>query len=206
MKRRWPLAVACAAALLLACPHGGFASAPFEAQQVIPDPDQFEATAPTDDPELEAQVRKLASQLRCPTCQALSIADSPSELAREMEGVIRMRLQEGMTPEEVRASFVDAYGEWILLSPDPSGFNLLIYILPVVVLLLGAGLVVGGMRKWLVQPGEAADGTAAGTEAGDATFRGPGPRATGRTLDDTVGVASGGDREEAPVERVPPAS
>lgn len=116
---------------------------------VVPDPDQFEANAPTADPELEAQVQKLASELRCPTCQALSIADSPSELAREMEGVIRMRLQQGMTPEEVRASFVDSYGEWILLSPNPSGFNLLIYVLPVGVLLMGAGLVVMGIRRWL---------------------------------------------------------
>lgn len=120
---------------------------------VIPDPDQFEAAAPTDDAELEAQVRRLAGQLRCPTCQALSIADSPSELAREMEGVIRLRLQEGMTPEEVRQSFVEAYGEWVLLSPRPSGFNLLVYLLPIAVLVMGAGIVVLGMRKWLANPG-----------------------------------------------------
>jgi cytochrome c-type biogenesis protein CcmH/NrfF len=129
----------------------GPAAAP-PTQSVIPDPELFEAAAPSDDAELEAQVRRLARQLRCPTCQALSIADSPSELAREMEGVIRMRLQEGMTPEEVRASFVDAYGEWVLLSPDPSGFNLLVYVLPVIVLLAGAGLVVAGMRRWLANP------------------------------------------------------
>lgn len=142
-----------------AAPGGAF---PQEAvppgPSVIPDPGQFEATAPTDDPELEAQVQKLARQLRCPTCQALSIADSPSELAREMEGVIRMRLQEGMTPEEVRASFVDAYGEWVLLSPDPSGFNLLAYILPLGVLLLGSGIVVVGIRRWLPEETSDADG------------------------------------------------
>ncbi|MEX0843160.1 MAG: cytochrome c-type biogenesis protein, partial [Gemmatimonadota bacterium] len=97
-------------------------------------------------------------QLRCPTCQALSIADSPSELAREMEGVIRLRLQEGMTPEEVRESFVEAYGEWILLSPRPSGFNLLIYILPFAVLLLGGVIVVVGARKWLRNPAEPGEG------------------------------------------------
>jgi cytochrome c-type biogenesis protein CcmH len=130
----------------------GTPGAPPAAQTVVPNPDQFEATAPTDDPELEAQVQKLAKQLRCPTCQALSIADSPSELAREMEGVIRARLQDGMTPEEVRASFVDAYGEWVLLSPNPSGFNLLVYALPIAVLLLGSGIVVVGMRRWLNAP------------------------------------------------------
>lgn len=131
-------------------------------QSVIPDPDHFEATARTDDAELEAQVRKLAKELRCPTCQALSIYDSPSELAREMKGQIRARLQEGMTPEEVRASFVDAYGEWVLLSPEPSGFNLLIYVLPVLVLLIGAGIVLIGMRRWLVQPEGGPSGSAPG--------------------------------------------
>lgn len=130
----------------LAVPQG---QTPPPGQTVIPDPDVFEAAAPTDDPVLEANVRKLARQLRCPTCQALSIADSPSELAREMEGVIRLRLQEGMTPEEVRQSFVDSYGEWVLLSPEPAGFNLLIYILPFAAVALGGVIVVVGMRKWL---------------------------------------------------------
>jgi cytochrome c-type biogenesis protein CcmH len=125
------------------------AQTPPPTQTVIPDPDVFEAAAPTDDPELEAKVRKLARQLRCPTCQALSIADSPSELAREMEGVIRLRLQEGMSPEEVRKSFVDSYGEWVLLSPDPAGFNLLVYVLPFAVVLAGGAIVVVAMRRWL---------------------------------------------------------
>jgi cytochrome c-type biogenesis protein CcmH len=125
------------------------AQAPPSTQTVVPDPDVFEAAAPTDDPELEAKVRKLARQLRCPTCQALSIADSPSELAREMEGVIRLRLQEGMTPEQVRQSFVDSYGEWVLLSPEPTGFNLLVYILPFVAVAVGGAIVVVGMRRWL---------------------------------------------------------
>ena len=153
-------------AFALASP--GFVTGPSVAAQeielpttraIVPDPEQFDATAPTDDAELEADVRKLARQLRCPTCQALSIADSPSELAREMEGVIRLRLQEGMTPEEVRESFVDAYGEWVLLSPRPAGFNLLIYVLPFAVLLLGGVIVILGMRKWLGTPTDPNEGT-----------------------------------------------
>jgi cytochrome c-type biogenesis protein CcmH len=116
---------------------------------VIPDPAEFESSVPFDDPALEAQVRKLAAELRCPTCQALSIADSPSELSQQMKEVIRDRLREGMTPEEVRQHFVSAYGEWILLSPEPRGFNLLVYVLPVVALLLGLVVVGTGIRRWI---------------------------------------------------------
>ena len=160
-------------------------------QTVIPDPDQFEAAAPTDDPELEADVRKLARQLRCPTCQALSIADSPSELAREMEGVIRLRLQEGMTPEEVRDSFVEAYGEWVLLSPDPRGFNLLVYILPFAVFLLGGGIVVVGMRRWLSVGEEEGSGTGSEGESGPGAS--PPPPAGG--VDTPTETHLPGDRE-----------
>jgi cytochrome c-type biogenesis protein CcmH/NrfF len=169
--------------LILAVPLTLSGQAP-QGQPIIPDPDHFEATARTDDAELEAQVRRLARELRCPTCQALSIYDSPSELAREMKGQIRARLQSGMTPAEVRASFVESYGEWVLLSPDPRGFNLVVYILPILVLLLGAVIVLVGMKRWLVQP------------AGDGPSRGK------------TGVdGSRGDPEQASMtERVPPAS
>lgn len=169
------------ALLLVAVPFALEGQGTPPGQTVIPDPDHFEATARTDDPVLEAQVRRLARELRCPTCQALSIADSPSELAREMKGQIRARLQEGMTPEEVKASFVDAYGEWVLLSPDPTGFNLLVYVLPVAVLLLGAGIVVVAMRRWLTTPG-------------------------GPAVDVDVGVDDAGRDRTAARERVPPAS
>jgi cytochrome c-type biogenesis protein CcmH len=154
-----------AAVLILAAPLALSGQSTPPGQSVVPDPEQFEATARTDDPELEAQVRKLSRELRCPTCQALSIDDSPSELAREMKGQIRARLQAGMTPEEVRATFVEAYGEWVLLSPEPQGFNLLIYVLPVLVLLLGAGIVLVGMRRWLVQPESGASGPGPGDPA-----------------------------------------
>lgn len=116
---------------------------------VVPDPTAFQESRPFDDPALEATVRQLARELRCPTCQALSIEDSPSQLSQQMKEVIRDRLREGMTPEEVRQHFVAAYGEWILLSPTPSGFNLLAYLLPLAALLVGAGVIVVAMRRWI---------------------------------------------------------
>jgi cytochrome c-type biogenesis protein CcmH len=149
----WILRTARAAglAVLLALP------APLAAQQeatppgeaVVPDPAAFQESQPFDDPALEATVRRLASELRCPTCQALSIEDSPSQLSQQMKEVIRDRLREGMTPEEVRQHFVAAYGEWILLSPTPSGFNLLAYLLPLAALLVGVGVIVVAMRRWM---------------------------------------------------------
>ncbi|MDQ3950455.1 MAG: cytochrome c-type biogenesis protein CcmH, partial [Gemmatimonadota bacterium] len=44
------------------------------------------------DTALEARTRSVAAQLRCPVCQGLSLADSPSELALEMKDVVREQL------------------------------------------------------------------------------------------------------------------
>jgi cytochrome c-type biogenesis protein CcmH len=104
-----------------------------------------------DETELDRQTRELSAQLRCVVCQGVSLQDSPSQLAQEMRGIVREKLEEGMTPAEVRAYFVESYGEWVLLEPDPKGFNLLVYVMPVVMLLGGAGFVFFTARNWTRQ-------------------------------------------------------
>ena len=96
----------------------------------------------------EEEVLDVAAQLRCPVCQNLSVADSPSEMAKEMRGLIRERLERGETREEVMAYFVGKYGEWILLSPRATGFNLLIWILPFAAILAGLVGVILVIRRW----------------------------------------------------------
>lgn len=93
------------------------------------------------DTALERRTREVAAGLRCPVCQGLSIADSPSELALEMKGLVREQLAAGKTPDEVRGYFIAKYGEWVLLEPKPTGLNLLVYLLPLLVVAGGGGLV-----------------------------------------------------------------
>jgi cytochrome c-type biogenesis protein CcmH len=96
----------------------------------------------------ERTVTDIAAQLRCVVCQSLSVADSPSETARQMRGVIRDRLAAGETPDQVKAYFVEKYGEWILLAPPRRGFNLLVWIVPYAGLLAGVLLVIVVVRRW----------------------------------------------------------
>lgn len=100
-------------------------------------------------PDLEEQVRQIAAELRCPVCQNLSVADSPSTLAQEMRGLIREQLQQGKTPEEIRAYFVSKYGEWVLLTPKPSGFNLFVYVVPFLAAAVGVAGVLLAIRRWV---------------------------------------------------------
>ena len=102
--------------------------------------------------DLEAQVRDIASQLRCPVCQGLSVGDSPSELANEMRTLVREQLQQGKTKAEVLDYFAQRYGEWILLAPPKHGFNLIIWVLPFVLLPIGAAAVYLGARRWVRRP------------------------------------------------------
>jgi cytochrome c-type biogenesis protein CcmH len=88
------------------------------------------------------RARDIAAGLRCPVCLNLSVADSPSRLAGEMRAAIASRVRSGETEEEIRAYFVDRYGEWILLEPTRRGLNLLPWALPVVAL-------IGGLAVWL---------------------------------------------------------
>ena len=97
---------------------------------------------------LEARTSAVASQLRCPVCQGLSIQDSPSELAQSMRSLVHDQLAAGKSPDEVKAYFVSKYGEWILLSPPPHGFNLLAYAVPVLIVLGGGALIVVAVRRW----------------------------------------------------------
>lgn len=128
-------------ALLCAAPlHAGLAQQPAAPPAV--------ATTTAADSVLEARVRDVAAQLRCPVCQGLSLQDSPSELSQEMRSLVREQLRAGKSPEEVKAYFVARYGEWILLAPPAHGFNLVVYGLPLV-LLLGGGVVVAiAIRRW----------------------------------------------------------
>ncbi len=123
------------------------------------------ATSPQDSA-LDAQTKALAAQLRCPVCQGLSLQDSPSELAQQMRAVIRDQLRAGRTPQQVREYFVSKYGEWILLQPEAHGFNLAVYILPVLGLLGGGVVIVLAARRWTRAPAAEAEQPSAGPPLG----------------------------------------
>ena len=103
-------------------------------------------------PVSEDTVHDVAAQLRCVVCQSLSVADSPSETAHEMKDIIRERLAAGESPEQVRAYFVEKYGNWILLSPPRQGFNLLVWVVPFAGLGLGLVLVLLVVLRWSRRP------------------------------------------------------
>jgi cytochrome c-type biogenesis protein CcmH len=99
-----------------------------------------------------ARAHELETQLKCPECQGLSVADSQAPTSRAIRSDIKRRIKAGQSDEEIRQAYVDNYGESILLSPQDSGVSLLIWILPVVVVALGATGIVLVLRRNREQP------------------------------------------------------
>uniref|UniRef100_A0A7C5REC0 Cytochrome c-type biogenesis protein n=1 Tax=Thermus caliditerrae TaxID=1330700 RepID=A0A7C5REC0_9DEIN len=92
-------------------------------------------------PDLSPEVFAIARELRCPVCQGESAAESNSGVAVEMRRIIAEMLEEGKSKEEIKAFFVERYGEWILYAPPRRGVTLWVWVLPVLGLaLLGLGL------------------------------------------------------------------
>lgn len=94
------------------------------------------------------RVHQIASTLRCPVCRDLSVADSPAPLAQQMRQQIDEQLAAGRSPDEIRAGFVAAYGDSVLMSPPRHGIGRTAYYLPLAVVLGGALVVVLLLRRW----------------------------------------------------------
>ncbi len=90
------------------------------------------------DPVLEARARGLSKELRCMVCQNQSIDDSDAPLARDLRILVRERLQAGDSDAQVLDFLVARYGEFVLLEPRFTGHTALLWLMPVIVLLIGA--------------------------------------------------------------------
>ncbi len=88
------------------------------------------------DATLEQRARDISQNLRCLVCQNESIDESNASLARDLRLLVRERLMEGETDQEVLDFIVDRYGEFVLLRPQVNGVNLILWALAPISLLL----------------------------------------------------------------------
>jgi cytochrome c-type biogenesis protein CcmH len=95
-----------------------------------------ELVRPAAAPTQAEQARQIAAELRCPDCQALSVAESQTAGAAAIRRQIGEQLAAGRTPEQVRTYFVARYGDWILLAPSSP----LAWWIPPAAVLLGIGV------------------------------------------------------------------
>jgi cytochrome c-type biogenesis protein CcmH len=98
---------------------------------------------PTDD-----QVNAIAKHLYCPVCENTPLDVCPTEACRQWRELIRTQLGKGWSEDQIKQYFVDNYGARVLGEPPRTGLNWLVYILPPVLILVGAVVLFRAMRSW----------------------------------------------------------
>ncbi len=122
------------------------------------------ALEPPDAETARTRTRAIAKGLRCPVCQGLSVADSNADSARAMFDRVGELVAQGYSEEQILDYFTDRYGDWVRLEPEAEGLNLLIFVLPAALLVLG-GLFLASRSRVAPEPAPAApEPTAPGDE------------------------------------------
>jgi cytochrome c-type biogenesis protein CcmH len=87
------------------------------------------------------EVNRVAKQMYCPVCENIPLDVCPTTACAEWRELIRLRLSQGWSDEQIKDYFVQQYGDRVLAEPPRRGLNLFIYILPVIAILGGAVVV-----------------------------------------------------------------
>lgn len=90
-----------------------------------------------DDTEIELRAREVGRALRCVICQNQSIEESDASLAADMRTLVRARLRQGDSNEDVIAFMQNRYGDYVLLKPPVQANTWLLWGLPFALVLCG---------------------------------------------------------------------
>jgi cytochrome c-type biogenesis protein CcmH len=99
------------------------------------------------DPALEARARQISSELRCLVCQNQSIDISDADLAKDLRVIVRERLTAGDSDKQVFDYVVARYGEFVLLKPSFSAWNLILWGAPFALVLVGGAVLFSAGRR-----------------------------------------------------------
>lgn len=94
------------------------------------------ANTQLEDPEKEAAAHELMETLRCLTCQSQSIADSDAPMAGDMRHQVRVRIESGESPDEIRNWLVERYGDYVTYSPEVSSTTWPLFAVPALFVLI----------------------------------------------------------------------
>lgn len=82
------------------------------------------------------RAKNLYNELRCVVCQNQSIAESQTELAKDLREIVRQEIKKGKTDWQIKDFLVSRYGEFILLKPRLSKATFILWFFPFFILLL----------------------------------------------------------------------
>ena len=87
------------------------------------------------------QVNKISKNLRCLICQGQSVYDSQSDFALSMKLLIKNKINEGKTENEIYDYLKKQYGEWIVYDPEFNKKNVILWSFPLILFIIGGLLI-----------------------------------------------------------------
>ncbi|MCY4257825.1 MAG: cytochrome c-type biogenesis protein CcmH [bacterium] len=94
------------------------------------------------------RAQDIGETIACPLCVGQSVVQSDVAIAREIRAEIGNLVVTGYSDDEIRARFAARYGQWVILTPSTSGLGGLVWVIPVVGLVVGAGLLLVTLARW----------------------------------------------------------
>jgi cytochrome c-type biogenesis protein CcmH len=116
-----------------------------------------EAQPASNNPELEARMMRIASELRCLVCQNQTIADSHADLAVDLRGQVREMLQKGQNEQQVIEYMTARYGDFVLYRPPFKSTTVLLWVGPGAMVLIGLFVLVRVLRRRSRMPADQFD-------------------------------------------------
>lgn len=89
----------------------------------------------------DARELHLAERIACPWCHGQSLAESDSQVAKDLVVILREKVDEGWTDDQIYAFFSSSYGEQVLLDPPLTGWGIALWSVPAVALVAGGWVI-----------------------------------------------------------------
>jgi len=105
--------------------------------------------------------KDIQQELWCPVCQGVRLDACEQKVCQQMRDMIDKMLLEGKSKQEIIDEFVVQYGVVILGEPPKQGFNLMAWLMPVILVLAGLALAFWLSRSWMKKSRTAAAVSAA---------------------------------------------
>ncbi len=97
--------------------------------------------------EQEEQFQELNQTLRCPKCQNNTIGDSNAELAQDLRQKVYEMTKEGQSKQDIIDYMIARYGNFVTYNPPLTIATSILWLGPLVVIVLGFGLIVVRSKK-----------------------------------------------------------
>ena len=82
----------------------------------------------------------ITKNLRCLICQGQSVYDSDSEFAISLKLVVKNKIKDGLSEDQIYNYLTEKYGEWILYDPKFNKNTYFLWLLPILMFLLGGAI------------------------------------------------------------------